>query len=80
MTHGPGRALLTCAPHAAAAPAQVQNMAYLEQAGGARLHLFGDGGVARCAHEAGCDLLGSVPIVLARPWAPPVCNSCVIWL
>ena len=44
----------------------VQNMAYLDAGGGARLHLFGDGGVARCAAEEGTELLGEVPIVMAR--------------
>ena len=44
----------------------VQNMAYLDAGGGARLHLFGDGGEARCAAEEGTELLGEVPIVMAR--------------
>lgn len=41
----------------------VQNMAYYQLPDGEKAYLFGQGGVARAAAEAGAELLGEVPLV-----------------
>jgi ATP-binding protein involved in chromosome partitioning len=62
----------------------VENMAWLEQADGSRLFVFGDGGAKRTAQALGLPVLGEVPlditvresgdtgvpVVVARPTAP----------
>lgn len=40
----------------------IENMAWLEQPGGARLHVFGEGGARRTAEAAGAPFLGELPI------------------
>ena len=41
----------------------VQNMAFYQLPGGEKAYLFGQGGVARAAAEAGAELIGEVPLV-----------------
>lgn len=40
----------------------IENMAWLEQPGGGRLHVFGEGGARRTAEAAGAPFLGELPI------------------
>ncbi|MEZ5994851.1 MAG: P-loop NTPase [Hyphomonadaceae bacterium] len=40
----------------------VENMAYFEAPGGARTHIFGEGGAKRIAAETGAPFLGEIPI------------------
>ena len=43
----------------------IENMAYFEDAGGKRTHIFGEGGARRVAEEAGAPFLGEIPIDVA---------------
>jgi ATP-binding protein involved in chromosome partitioning len=43
----------------------VENMAWLEQAGGQRLHIFGEGGAQRTAQATNLPFLGELPIEIA---------------
>jgi ATP-binding protein involved in chromosome partitioning len=43
----------------------IENMAWLEQPGGGRLHLFGEGGARRTAEALGAPFLGELPIDVA---------------
>lgn len=45
----------------------IENMAWLEAPDGSRTHIFGEGGVRRTAEASGCELLGEVPLDMARP-------------
>ena len=42
----------------------IENMAWYEDASGGRVPLFGSGGVARAAAEAGVELLAQVPLLV----------------
>lgn len=43
----------------------IENMAYFEDASGARTHIFGEGGARRVAEDAGTPFLGELPIEVA---------------
>ena len=43
----------------------IENMAYFEDASGARVHIFGQGGARRTAQAAGAPFLGEIPIEVA---------------
>jgi ATP-binding protein involved in chromosome partitioning len=43
----------------------IENMAWFEQADGARIHIFGEGGAQRTATEMGVPFLGALPILPA---------------
>jgi ATP-binding protein involved in chromosome partitioning len=43
----------------------IENMAWLEQPGGKRLHIFGEGGARRTAEAAGAPFLGELPLDIA---------------
>ncbi|HVY85524.1 MAG TPA: P-loop NTPase, partial [Caulobacterales bacterium] len=40
----------------------IENMAYFEESGGKRVHIFGEGGARRTAEQAGAPFLGELPI------------------
>ncbi len=43
----------------------IENMAYFEDSGGKRTHIFGEGGARRVAADAGAPFLGEIPIDVA---------------